>query len=138
MKGFELLWIFSCFCFCCQCLCFNFWNYLISWCFFRYCNQINQKEKKEKLEETVLLAKAKLNFIKASVSKALINFYINHDAIVWVNNVLSEYNEIKRKHWKYWKCCEIYHTKTMEAYCVNCEKNTAKNILVAEKLNKIY
>ena len=95
MKGFELLWIFSCFCFCCQCLCFSFWNYLISWCFFRYCNQINQKEKKEKLEETVLLAKAKLNFIKASVSKALIDFYINHDAIVWVNNVLSEYNEIK-------------------------------------------
>ena len=95
MKGFELLWIFSCFCFCCQCLCFNFWNYLISWCCFRYCNQINQKEKKEKLEETVLLAKAKLNFIKASVSKALIDFYINHDAIVWVNNVLSEYNEIK-------------------------------------------
>lgn len=42
-----------------------------------------------------MLAKAKLNFIKASVSKALIDFYINHDAIVWVNNVLSEYNEIK-------------------------------------------
>ena len=41
-----------------------------------------KKKKKETLEETVLLAKAKLNFIKASVSKALIDFYINHDAIV--------------------------------------------------------
>ena len=42
----------------------------------------------------MLLAKAKLDKIKVSISKALINYCINHDEFVLVNNVLREYNEM--------------------------------------------
>ena len=41
----------------------------------------------KKHDKTVLLAKSKL--------KALIDWYINHDEFVSVNNVLREYYEMK-------------------------------------------
>ena len=45
----------------------------------------------------VLLAKAKLNTINASTSKALIDSYINHNEFVSVNNVLREYSQIEEE-----------------------------------------
>ena len=42
-----------------------------------------------------MLAKAKLNTIKVSISKALIDLSISHDEFVSVNNALKEYDNIK-------------------------------------------
>ena len=44
-----------------------------------------------------MLAKPKLNTIKFLKSKAVIDSYINHDEFVLVNNVLREYNDMKKK-----------------------------------------
>ena len=38
-----------------------------------------------------------LNTIEVLISKALIDLYISHDEFVSVNNVLREYNEMKKK-----------------------------------------
>ena len=54
-------------------------------------------EKRKKHDETVLLAKAKLNTIEVLVSKDLIKSYVNHDKLISVNNVLREYDEMKEK-----------------------------------------
>ena len=45
----------------------------------------------------VLLAKIKLNIIEVLISKALSNSYFNHVELVLVNNVLREYNEMKKE-----------------------------------------
>ena len=54
------------------------------------------RKKKKKHDKIVLLAKTKLNTIKVLISKALIHSYINHDTFLSVNNVLREYNEMKK------------------------------------------
>ena len=45
----------------------------------------------------MLFENIKLNTIKFLISKALIDSCINHDEFVWVNNVLREYNEMKKE-----------------------------------------
>ena len=45
----------------------------------------------------VFLEKDKLTTIEVLISKALINSYISHDIFVSVNNVLREYNKIKKE-----------------------------------------
>ena len=55
------------------------------------------KKKKSKKHKIVLLGKAKLDTIEVLISKALIESYISHDEFVSVNNVLSEYNEMKKE-----------------------------------------
>ena len=50
------------------------------------------KKKKKKHDKMVLLRKAKLTTIEIVINKALIDFYINHDEFISVNNVLREYN----------------------------------------------
>ena len=45
----------------------------------------------------LLLGKTKLDTIEVLISKALIDSYINCDEFVSVNNVLREYNEMKKK-----------------------------------------
>ena len=45
----------------------------------------------------VFLEKDKLTIIEVLISKALINSYISHDIFVSVNNVLREYNKIKKE-----------------------------------------
>ena len=55
------------------------------------------KKKKKKYDKIVLLGKDKLNTIEDLISKALINLYISHDEFFWVNNVLREYNEMKKE-----------------------------------------
>ena len=54
------------------------------------------KNKKKKHDEIVLLAKTKINSVEVLISKALTNSYINHNEFVLVNNVLKEYNNMKR------------------------------------------
>ena len=55
------------------------------------------KEKKKKHYKIVLFGKGKLNTIKVLFSKSLINSYISHDEFLSVNNVLTEYNEMKNE-----------------------------------------
>ena len=45
----------------------------------------------------MLIAKTKLNTIKVWISKTLTNSYIIHDEFVSVNNVLREYDEMKKE-----------------------------------------
>ena len=44
-----------------------------------------------------MLAKTKLNSIKVSVSKALMDWNISLDGFVSINNVLEEYDDMKKK-----------------------------------------
>ena len=53
------------------------------------------KKKKKKHEKIVLLAKSKLNSIKILIFWALIDSFIDYDEFVLINNVLTEYNEMK-------------------------------------------
>ena len=55
------------------------------------------KKKKVKYDKIVLLAKSKLNNIKALISKGLIDSVIIKDEFVSVNNVLKEYNGMKEE-----------------------------------------
>ena len=48
-------------------------------------------------DKIVLLAKPKLNNIKVFISKALIDSIISHDEFVLINDVLKEYNEMKKE-----------------------------------------
>ena len=50
------------------------------------------KKKKKKHDKIVLLRKTKSSTIEVVINKALIDFYINHNVFVSVNNVLKEYN----------------------------------------------
>ena len=54
------------------------------------------KKKKKKHDKIVLLIIDKLNTITVLIYKALIDSYISHDKFVSVNNVLREYNEMKK------------------------------------------
>ena len=53
-------------------------------------------KKKRKHDKIILLRKTKLNRIKDLISRALINSYIIHDGFVSVNNVLREYDNMKK------------------------------------------
>ena len=54
---------------------------------------INKKKKRH--DKVLLLAVTKLNIIKVSISKALIDSYISPGEFVSVNDVLKEFNEMK-------------------------------------------
>ena len=43
------------------------------------------------------------------ISKFLIDFYIIHDEFASVNNVLKEYNEMKKRNQKSKECCILYN-----------------------------
>ena len=55
------------------------------------------KKKKKKHDKIVLLAKSKLNKIEVLVSKTLIDSNITHDKFILINNMLKEYNEMKKE-----------------------------------------
>ena len=58
------------------------------------------KKMKKNHDKIVLLAKSKLNSIKALTSKALINSNTSHDKFVLINNMLKEYNDMKEENLK--------------------------------------
>ena len=53
------------------------------------------KKKKKKPDKMALLGKDKLNTIEVLIFKSIIDPYISHNESVSVNNVLTEYNEMK-------------------------------------------
>ena len=55
------------------------------------------KKKKKKYDKIVLLAKSQLNGIEVLVSKGLIDSNMSHDEFVLINNVLKEYDKMKKK-----------------------------------------
>ena len=55
------------------------------------------KKKKKKNDKIVLLGKDKLNTIKILILKALIDSYISQGEFVSINNILREYNEMKKQ-----------------------------------------
>ena len=55
------------------------------------------KKKRKKHDEIVLLAKSTLNDINILISMALINSNIIHDEFVLINNVLTEYGNVKEE-----------------------------------------
>ena len=55
------------------------------------------KKKEKKHDKIVLLGILKLNIIEVLISKALIDSNISHDEFVLINNVLKEYDQMKKK-----------------------------------------
>ena len=55
------------------------------------------KKKKIKDDQIVLLAKYKLNNIEVLISKGLLDSNISRDEFVLINNVLEEYDEMKKE-----------------------------------------
>ena len=55
------------------------------------------KKKKKKHNETVLLAKFKLNSTEVLISRALIDSVISHDEFVLINNIPKEIKEMKEE-----------------------------------------
>ena len=55
------------------------------------------KKKEKKHDKIVLLGILKLNIIEVLISKALINSNISHDEFVLINNLLKEYDQMKKK-----------------------------------------
>ena len=49
------------------------------------------------LDETVLLAKSKLNSIEVLIYKALIDSNSSHDKFILINNVLKDYDDMKEE-----------------------------------------
>ena len=74
----------------------------------------------------MLLGGAKLNTIEVLISKALIHKCFNHGEFVSVNNVLREYNEMKKEIRNSEKYREMYYI-TIWKYG-SCKKNTVKEI----------
>ena len=95
------------------------------------------KKKKKRHDKIALFGKDKLNTIDVLFSKYLINSYISHDEFLSVNNVLREYNEMKK---------EIKNPETSVEYFISKQwkpiASVVKRILrmknqMSEKLKKI-
>ena len=89
-----------------------------------------------------MLAKPTLNNIKVFISKTLTDSIISHDEFVLINDVLKQYNEMKKEirylmtysvYWKFWFICKsmlLYH-------CLKCRKNIeSKNPKAASTKNR--
>ena len=61
----------------------------------RYKSIIKKKNKKH--DKIALLARSKLNSIEVLISKASIDSYISHDEFVSINNLLTQYYEMKEE-----------------------------------------
>ena len=89
-------------------------------------------KKKKKYDKVVLLGKDKLNNMQVLISKALVDSYISNDEFVSINNVLREYNEMKKiKNKK--KILKLLWNAPIETYCVSCKKYTANRNLSLKK-----
>ena len=94
------------------------------------------KKKKENHDKTVLLAKTKLNTIKVLISESLIDSYISHDKFVPVNNVLQEYNEMKKEIKNLNNTVEYTKYKQWKPIASVVKKILKTKTLVLEKRNK--
>ena len=55
------------------------------------------KKKKKKHDQIVLLVKPKLNSIEVLISKVLIDSNASHDEFILINNVLTEFYDMKEE-----------------------------------------
>ena len=53
----------------------------------------------------MLLGTYQLRTVEVLISKAFTDSYISHDEFVSINNVLREYNELKKENKKSWNFC---------------------------------
>ena len=60
-------------------------------------NKLIIKRNKSKHDKKVLLAKTKLNSIEIRVYTTSIDWKISHEEFIFVNNVLKEYHNMKKK-----------------------------------------
>ena len=56
------------------------------------------KKKKKKHDKIVFLAKSKLNKIEVLICKASIDSVISHDKFALINNVLKEFDKMKKRY----------------------------------------
>ena len=63
----------------------------------QYLQELKSTSLIKKHDQTVFLAKSKLNKIEVLISKALFDSNICHDEFFFINNVLKEYDEINEK-----------------------------------------
>ena len=63
----------------------------------QYLQELKSASLIKKHDQTVFLAKSKLNKIEVLISKALFDSNISHDEFFFINNVLKEYDEINEK-----------------------------------------
>ena len=63
----------------------------------QYLQELKSTSLIKKHDQTVFLAKSKLNKIEVLISKALFDSNISHDEFFFINNVLKEYDEINGK-----------------------------------------
>ena len=77
----------------------------------------------------MLLWKDKLNTIEIPTSKALINPYISYDELFLVNNVLKEYNEMKKKKKKSWNFYGIHYINKVDISRKSYERNVIGTIV---------
>ena len=61
----------------------------------------------------MLLGKDKLNTFEVLIFKTLIASYISHDEFVSVNNVVTEYNDVKEEIKNSWNFCGIHYINTV-------------------------
>ena len=54
------------------------------------------KKKRKKHDKIALLVKTKLNTMQVLISRALVDSYISHDEFVSENNILKEYDYMKK------------------------------------------
>ena len=80
------------------------------------------KKKKKKDHKLVSLAKTILYSIEVLTSKSPINWYISHDEFILINNVLTEYYDVKEEI-KNLKTSTVYQGKIL-SYCLTCPENT--------------
>ena len=59
------------------------------------------KKKKKKHNKTVFIEKFKLNSIEVSIYKALVDSNLSHDEFVLINNVLKEFDDMKKEDRKF-------------------------------------
>ena len=63
----------------------------------QYLQELKSTSLIKKHDQTVFLAKSKLNKIEVLISKALFNSGISYDKFVLINNVVKEYKEMKEE-----------------------------------------
>ena len=78
-------------------------------------------KKKKKDDKIVLSAKTKLNSIEVLISKALIDLNIGHDEFILVNNVLKEYDDMKKeiKNLKTWHFIKNFNSFIKQCYFID-------------------